>query len=49
MIEAIKHFLLDVIKGINELNKNIDALNISIKDLSVSSNEFQKNLFFGLK
>ena len=48
-METIKHFPLDVIKGINELNKNIDVLNNSIKDLSASSNSLQEKLVFWTK
>mgnify|MGYP001613029871 CR=1 FL=1 len=44
-----KHFPLDVIKGINELSKNIDVLNNSIRDLSASSNSLQEKLVFWTK
>ncbi|MEK6819778.1 MAG: hypothetical protein AABY03_01095 [Nanoarchaeota archaeon] len=47
--EIVRHFPQDIIRGVNELNKNIDSLNNQIKELSASSNGLQEKLIFWTK
>lgn len=49
MLLMEQYFPMDVIKGINDLNKNLNGLTNSIKSSSESSNELQKKLIFWTK